>query len=540
MRLTRMSVMIHVQVLRTTALTTPVPRMHPASTTMETDTENELAINGRRLRFPVRQFMYMCIPVAVVILAIAFAFANMRTNTQLDQIVATERTNLYQLSGYMAAEVSTSLNHLLALSQEAALIDAMNSPAPDVMQAAFITMARRNPSYQQIRWIDEVGDERVRVMRDQERLFAVDDQDLQDKSDRYYFDATKSLLMGEVYISRLDLNMENGQIETPGRPTLRIATPVQDAHGRNRGILIININMKYMLAAIHYARERSPDTDYVLINKDGDWLTAPGPQDPAGSHPDPGDKFSREHPFAWQHISTSRSGSFELDDGFWIWVTLAPEDTIRHVAFAGSDSGVEMPIIHSNDLSLKLLAHKPVRSLSELRQDTYLAIMLGSILLLAAYAWGLLFFLRGQQMEKQAEITVAQSLARASQMERLKELEERFRLLVDASSVGMVVVDAEGLIIMSNPSAETMLGYDKKGLAGLSVDSLLPASQRDLHVRMRSEFLLNPEVRRMGRGRKLEALTADGSRIPVEVGLNPFLDHGKQVVLASIIDLSGR
>ena len=42
----------------------------------------------------------------------------------------------------------------------------------------------------------------------------------------------------------------------------------------------------------------------------------------------------------------------------------------------------------------------------------------------------------------------------------------------------------------------------------------------------------------MGKGRKLEALTADGRRIPVEVGLNPFLDHGKQVVLASIIDLS--
>jgi PAS domain S-box-containing protein len=104
----------------------------------------------------------------------------------------------------------------------------------------------------------------------------------------------------------------------------------------------------------------------------------------------------------------------------------------------------------------------------------------------------------------------------------------------------MVVADADGIIIMSNPSAESMLGYDKGALNGLSVDSLLPSSQRDLHVRMRSEFLQNPEVRQMGRGRKLEALTADGHRIPVEVGLNPFLDHGKQVVLASIIDLSTR
>jgi PAS domain S-box-containing protein len=315
---------------------------------------------------------------------------------------------------------------------------------------------------------------------------------------------------------------------------------VQDGSGRQRGILIINITMRYMLAAIRNARERNPDTDYVLLNEDGNWLTSPRQLDPAITHLDPNIKFSQEHPVAWEHISTSGAGSVELDDGFWIWETLAPEDTISHVAFAGSSGYIEMPIIHSKELTLKLLAHKPIRSLTELRLDTYLTIMLGAIPLLAIYAWGLLFFLRGQQMEKQSEIVVAQSMARASQMERLKELEERFRLLVEASSVGMVVVDAEGLIIMSNPSAESMLGYDKGGLDGLSVDSLLPASQRDLHVRMRTGFLQNPEVRKMGRGRKLEALTADGRRIPVEVGLNPFMDLGKQVVLASIIDLSRR
>lgn len=505
---------------------------------MVTNTENELPINGRRLRFPIRQFLSMFIPVVVVILAIAIAFANMRTNTQLDQLTATERTNLNQLSGYMAAEVSTSLNNLLALAQEATLMHAMGSPSTGTIESVFMTMAKRNPNYQQIRWIDEAGAERVRVMRDQGRLFAVDAPHLQDKSNKYYFNAAQSLLMGEIYISRLDLNMENGRIETPIRPTLRVATPVQDSHGLRRGIFIINIAMRYMLAAIRYAREKNPDTDYVLINKDGNWLTAPRQQDPAGSHLEPNVKFSEKHPIAWEHISASRAGTFELDDVFWIWETLAPEETIRHVAFAGSSSGVEIPVIHSNELSLKLLANKPIESSTELRQDTHVAIMLGAIVLLTAYAWGLLFFLRGQQMEKQAEINVAQSMARASQMERLKELEERFRLLVDASSVGMVVIDAEGIIMISNPSAESMLGYDKGGLNGLSVDSLLPTGQRELHARMRTEFLLNPEVRKMGWGRKLEALTTDGRRIPVEVGLNPFLDHGKQVVLASIIDLS--
>ena len=122
--------------------------------------------------------------------------------------------------------------------------------------------------------------------------------------------------------------------------------------------------------------------------------------------------------------------------------------------------------------------------------------------------------------------------------ERLKELEERFHLLVEASDVGMIVVDEAGVILMSNTSAEKMLGYPAGGLQGLSVDNLLPPAQRSQHTRMRAGYLQHPEVRKMGAGRKLEALTADGRRIPVEVGLNPYLDHGKQVVLASIIDLS--
>jgi len=502
-------------------------------------TEHEIAMNGRRLRFPLRQFLTLCIPVAVVILAVAFAFADMRTRAQLDQIIATERANLQQLSGYMAAEASTSLNHLLALAQETALEQAMDLPSPGAMQSVqslFLTMAGRNPDYQQIRWIDEAGIERVRVMRDQGQLIAANNEQLQDKSNRYYFKSADALMIGEVYISRLDLNMEHGRIETPVRPTLRVATPLQDRHGKRRGILVINITMRYLLAAIRDARERSADTDYNLINQDGEWLTSTG-QDQGTSQTEPDFDFTRQHPAAWKHISTHRAGTVELSDGFWIWETLAPEDTIRRVVL-GSGSGVDVPSIYSDELALKLVAHKPIRALTELRRDSRILIMLGAILLLGFYAWGLLFFLRGQLMEKQAEINVAYARARASQMERLKELEERFRLLVEASSVGMVVVDTEGEILMSNPAAEAMLGYAKGGLNGLPVDTLLPISQRGQHAHLRAEFLQNPEVRMMGKGRKLEALTADGRRIPVEVGLNPFLDHGKQVVLASIIDLS--
>jgi two-component system sensor histidine kinase/response regulator len=502
---------------------------------------SELPENMQNVHFPVRQFLLLCIPVAVAIFATAYAFTEMRFNAQLDRIIASERTHLNQLGGYVAADVSTSLIHLRALTLEAAVTNILNSPTPGAvqeLQSVFATMARRNPTYQQIRWIDETGAERVRVTREGYRVVAVDDEQLQDKSTQYYFNAARELLAGEVYISHLDLNVENEQIETPARPILRVATPVQGKDNRGRGILIINIAMTHMIDALRSASDMSPDTDYALINTDGYWLTVSGQQARAAFQRDPNGQISREHPAAWELILKSDVGTAEQEDGFWIWQRLAAEDVVRRVVLAESDGGIEMPVINHSDFSLMLVAHKPPRALAALRSETRMSIMLYAALLMGAFTWGLLLLLRGQMLEKRAEIKVAYALARADQMARLRELEERFRLLVEASSVGMVVVDAEGVIQMSNSAAESMLGYPEGGLQGLSVDSLLPSVQRSQHARMRADFLLNPEVRKMGVGRKLEALTADGRRIPVEVGLNPYMDHGKQVVLASIIDLS--
>ena len=237
-------------------------------------------------------------------------------------------------------------------------------------------------------------------------------------------------------------------------------------------------------------------------------------------------------------MSASYAGDAKLDDGLWIWDKLETDAAIRSAFPADSDSGAETPNINSSAFSPMLVAHQPPDALVKLRHDILVMVMLGASLFMGVYVWGLLFLLVGQLREKRADLDVAYATARAEQMERLNELEKRFHLLVEASGVGMVVVNSEGTILLSNSTAESMLGYAKDGLKGLSVDSLLPPEQRAQHAGIRAEYLRNPEVRKMGAGRKLEALTADGRRIPVEVGLNPYLDHGNQVVLASIIDLS--
>ena len=90
----------------------------------------------------------------------------------------------------------------------------------------------------QIRLIDEACLELVRVDYDGKEACLVPDQELQDKSSRYYFKEAMKLGPEEVYTSVVDLNREQGKIEVPYKPTLRYASPVFDAKGDRKGIFI--------------------------------------------------------------------------------------------------------------------------------------------------------------------------------------------------------------------------------------------------------------------------------------------------------------
>ncbi|MGD2076214.1 MAG: PAS domain S-box protein [Gammaproteobacteria bacterium] len=508
---------------------------------MKTNNNISAPAKARTARFPVRKFLILCIALAVVIYGVAFTFVDMRFKEELARIVAMERIQLGQLGSYVASDVSNSLVQLQALAEDAVVTRAMASPYfQDIqaLQSELRTMVLRNPLYRQIRWIDEDGTERVRVVRDGRSVTAANTGRNHDKSNPYDFKSARSLSVGELYISHLDLSGHNDSPEMPAAATLRVATRLQDGYRRGRGILIIDVAMRHATDALRSANEISEVTEYSLLNEEGRWFTAPGQGSRRGSRTSRDAKFAQQHPALWERMSASYAGDARLDDGLWIWDKLEMATAMRQAFTDRSDGGEESPHIDSSAFAPILVAHQPPGALIELRHDIFVMVMLGASLFTGVSLWGLLFLIGGQVREKRADIDIAYATARAEQMERLNEMEKRFRLLVEASGVGMIVINSEGTILMSNSTAESMLGYAKGGLKGLSVDSLLPPEQRTHHARIRGEYLRNPEARKMGAGRKLEALTADGRRIPVEVGLNPYLDHGKQVVLASIIDLS--
>jgi len=121
-----------------------------------------------------------------------------------------------------------------------------------------------------------------------------------------------------------------------------------------------------------------------------------------------------------------------------------------------------------------------------------------------------------------------------------KQAEEKFRLVVEASPNGIVLVDKEGRIVLVNSQTEKLFGYGREELLGKLVDILVPERFGSQHPAHRAQFLAEPSTRAMGVGRELFGLRKDGTEFPVEIGLNPIQTPEGMLVLAAVADISAR
>ncbi|MDM0008160.1 PAS domain S-box protein [Variovorax sp. J22G73] len=112
-----------------------------------------------------------------------------------------------------------------------------------------------------------------------------------------------------------------------------------------------------------------------------------------------------------------------------------------------------------------------------------------------------------------------------------------FRSLFIAYPDALLLVDRAGAIVLANPSAAALLGYDAGELAGLNVDVLVPDSIRPRHAAYREAYGRAPRPRPMGTDMELVAKRKDGSEVMVEIALSPLQDQGLPFVVAAIRDI---
>lgn len=187
-----------------------------------------------------------------------------------------------------AQEVSSSrINYILkphidkmddivsAIAHDKTLVDFIqtkNSAKEPELQNLFLTMTLAHKSIMHARLLDADGNEVIRVNRANEQSlpYISKDSQLQDKSLREYFEIVSKMTTQQIWHSKLNLNIENGKLEVPYSPTIRIAMPLFKEN-KFAGMVICNIHSNQLIDSI----EDSPLFNLYIIDKDGYYILHP-------------------------------------------------------------------------------------------------------------------------------------------------------------------------------------------------------------------------------------------------------------------------
>lgn len=155
---------------------------------------------------------------------------------------------------------------------------------------SFSAMMRNKLVYQQLRMLNERGDEVVRVDYYDNQVFVPWEEELKNQANTDYFIEAKKLKQGQVYISPVSINQEYSELEKMNVPVIRFSTPILDINNQFRGVMVANIYASAILD-----RLRTAVGQVYLANDEGYYLF----------HPDPAKTFGFQ-----------RNTDYKVDDDF--------------------------------------------------------------------------------------------------------------------------------------------------------------------------------------------------------------------------------
>lgn len=122
----------------------------------------------------------------------------------------------------------------------------------------------------------------------------------------------------------------------------------------------------------------------------------------------------------------------------------------------------------------------------------------------------------------------------------LRRREASIRAFFESATEAIVAVDRGGQIVLVNPRAEAMFGYEREELLGHRLTVLIPERIRHAHQQYWADYFGRPRARPLGSGVTLMGRRKDGSEFPVEIGLTYVPDEEGGLAMALVTDISQR
>jgi len=142
---------------------------------------------------------------------------------------------------------------------------------------------------------------------------------------------------------------------------------------------------------------------------------------------------------------------------------------------------------------------------------------------------------------KDSALTYARDLSeRHRAKEELRRSEDRYRSILEAAPDAIVMLNADGKIVLVNSQAESMFGYSREALLGRDSASLFAKRYRHLHLQRRELFFENSLNQPQGAVVENFGLRADGTEFPIEYRTSPLEDQDGKRQLAVFRDVTER
>ena len=400
----------------------------------------------------VRPFLFVFFSAAMITALLVFGFYQFESRASKAVLVKAE-TSTVEMDRLVANQQFGSIaSDLLLLTgmleHDLPMFKNWEKASKHVSHDLWMYAAIKN-IYDQIRFIDANGMERIRVNYNNGKPAIVSESRFQNKAHRYYFRDAMNLERGDIYVSPFDLNVEHGQVEQPWKPMIRFATPVFNDHGDKMGITVLNFLGAKLLGKFELKHAGSPG-DVMLLNADGYWMHAPWPEKqwgfmfPGGE----GKIFGKDFPEEWQRIREGKSGQFETANGLFTYATVYPMQEVWKSSAGPGEALMSRELQPESDVyHWKIVSHVSARALAEYPRGLTERSLKLYLLLLIPLGIGSWFLARHK-------------LLRAMSEKHLKKSEERLRLALGTANEAWFDVNVQTGAVQVSPEYAGMIGYD--------------------------------------------------------------------------------
>ena len=355
-----------------------------------------------------------------------------------NQLIETrEKARLELIRNTATAQIDEIISDIQIIAKSETLNRFINSRKPRVdkvyVAKEFVTMSKRKGRYDQIRFLSTSGKEVVRVDYNNGDPAIIPQFKLQNKSDRYYFKDTIKLKPEHVYSSPLDLNIENGKIEVPYKPMIRIGTNVyQDSN--KKGVILVNYYGEKILTRIADLFSDS-NSESMMINKDGFWLLTKNNSDLWGFMFNNNKSLAAAQPQLWNEVNSRKEGVITMGEYTYLFNTIVV-----------SYSNTEVP---KPDNYWKIITKFKLAKIYT-SQDPYLysTILILTLFLIGAliFSWLINYYF--------------------SQKEYIRKLTAISDIIFKKISTGIFITDNNNQIFSVNPATTEITGYSASELIG--------------------------------------------------------------------------